>query len=137
MLLDDIREWIARKDGKEIVVAELAIALSKLEARPWSNWKGRGPLTASELAHLIAPYGIEPRKVRVGRRTRMAYAVSQFNDAFSRYLIAPRQRDETLAASLPTRLSAKITTFARDLLSFGRDRSSRRKESRATRRKSK
>lgn len=65
MLLDDIREWIARKDEKEIVVAELAIALNELEARPWSNWKGRGPLTATELAHLTAPYGIEPRKVRV------------------------------------------------------------------------
>lgn len=138
MLLDDIRELIARKDTKQqIVAAELATALSDLEARPWRNWKGRGPLTASEVAHLLEPYGIEPRKVRVGRRTRMAYAVSQFEDAFSRYLITPRQRGETVAASLPTRFTAKIITFARGFLFFGQARSSMPKEGRVARRKPK
>jgi len=93
MLLTDIRDMFAEKHYDRIASADLADHLGTLEHRPWPEWvKGR-PITARQVARLLAPFKIAPSSVRIGTATPKGYMREQFADAFSRYLpIEPQQR---------------------------------------------
>lgn len=84
-LLGDIREVF---DGTDhLPTADLLERLHDLDDAPWSEWYGK-PLTARGLARLLEPYRIGPQQRRMGGAHR-GYFVSDFTDAWQRYLPSP------------------------------------------------
>jgi hypothetical protein len=86
-----------------------------IEGRSWAEWKAGKPLSSNGLARLLKPLKVRPETVRIGDRTPKGYYVSQFEDAFRRYLdqeggLQPQHRnnlDETGASEdFPTATSA-------------------------------
>ena len=86
LLLTDIRAIFAEKNADRLSSAELVTALFVTEGRPWAEWnRGRG-LSANALARLLAPFGIAPATIRTATGTPKGYQLTQFEDAFARYL---------------------------------------------------
>ncbi len=88
LLLADIREVLSKdnpKDGR-ISSANLAEYLAALEERPWPEWLHGKPITARQIAKLLKPFDIKPKNVRIDDKIPKGYELSQFNDAFTRYL---------------------------------------------------
>jgi hypothetical protein len=75
-----------QKGGPRMPSGELAALLGATEGRPWSEWKGGKPITANQLARLLAPFKVVPDSIRVGDKTPKGYYRSHFEDAFIRYL---------------------------------------------------
>ena len=98
VLLADIREYFAEVDSDRITSAEMAESLGKREERPWPEWKHGKPITPRQIARLLKPFGIAPSTMRFGQTTAKGYDVSQFQDAFLRYL-----PDSSVTPSQPNR----------------------------------
>jgi hypothetical protein len=94
-LLADVRT--AFKGREEMLTAELLVALFRFDTSPWAHWWGetrRGEFgetsiepnraAAMKLARTLKPFGVRPRSV--GERRAKGYRISDFEDAFSRYL---------------------------------------------------
>jgi putative DNA primase/helicase len=128
MLLSDIRSSILTENADQIFAGDLAAQLAALEGRPWGDWKGRGPITSNEVATLLAPYDIEPSKVRRGTAVRSGYLAAQFREAFARYL-NPTKQSHPSPTSIVTRLADAVrhigTRVSRGRFSFRRFRSRR------------
>ncbi len=60
--------------------------LSKIEGRPWADWKARNGFTPNQLANLLDRYHIIPGTVRIGDETPRGYYLKDFSEAFDRYL---------------------------------------------------
>ena len=87
MLLSDIRDVLAgRPRVDRIGSADLAAELGAIEGRPWAEWKHGKAITATGLARLLAPFCVSPATRRDGPDTFKGYLVSDFNEAFARYL---------------------------------------------------
>jgi putative DNA primase/helicase len=97
LLLGDIRSVFANKGtevrdmfGADQVIissAKLVKALIALEGRPWAETgKDRKPLTQNKLASMLRPLGIASGKVGPENARLQGYKLSQFEDAFARYL---------------------------------------------------
>jgi hypothetical protein len=87
-LLADIQAVFERKKVTKISTADLleALNLDDTEA-PWATYNRGKPLTPRQLSRMLEPYGIHSKTVRTGRfDTPKGYELSQFADAFSRYL---------------------------------------------------
>lgn len=67
---------------------DLVDALVDMEDRAWPEWRKGKPLTATQLARLLRPFGISPGTRRGGDDTFKGYVRDKFNDAFRRYLPA-------------------------------------------------
>jgi hypothetical protein len=82
-LLRDIRTvW---PDGMEkYETSPLLEKLKALEESPWGEEKNQ--LTARKLARILKPYEIEPRNIQIETRRPKGYHLTDFQDAFSRYL---------------------------------------------------
>jgi hypothetical protein len=88
-LLADIRDVFERKQVEKICTKDLIAALVNDDEKPWATYYRGKPIIPSQLAKLLAPYGIKPKTVRVNGRTPKGYDASQFADAFARYLSDP------------------------------------------------
>jgi hypothetical protein len=85
-LLQDIRAIFEEKEVGELPSGELCDALARIETSPWGEWSHGKPLTPARLARMLSPFGIVPDRMG-GRDSRTrGYRLSQFEDAFSRYL---------------------------------------------------
>ena len=84
-LLEDVRH-IMGGGVDRIFSSDLAVELAALEGRPWTNFEGRGAITPSSVAKMLAPYGIAPKNIRDGQKVLKGYRPKQFEDAFVRYL---------------------------------------------------
>jgi hypothetical protein len=93
-LLADIREVFAERNTDRIKSEDLAAALVAMEGHPWAEHGKTGkPLSANSLARMLADDDILPKTVRFGvgqKDTHKGYMRAQFEDAFARYLAAPR-----------------------------------------------
>jgi len=94
-LLADIRDIFKAKESRREVNADrissasLVSALVEIEDGPWGEYGRSGkPLTQAKLAHLLNQPGlrIEPQVIRMGDKTPRGYLLSQFEDAFARFL---------------------------------------------------
>jgi putative DNA primase/helicase len=88
-LLADIQLVFKNQEGEKISTADLITALVDDEEKPWATYYRGKPIIPSQLAKLLAPYGIKPKTVRVHGRTPKGYDALQFTDAFARYLADP------------------------------------------------
>jgi putative DNA primase/helicase len=85
---DNEHVFLAPKDGPAIFSKGLAAALAAIEGRPWAEFgKAQRPITPNTLAKLLTPIGVKSRgSIRHGTRTDKGYLVSDFGDAFERFL---------------------------------------------------
>lgn len=86
-LLAGIREIFRDRQAFKMASADLAAGLNSLEGHLWSM-RGDGPvgLSAHQVAFLLRPYGITPRTIRLGAGTVKGYHLSDFTEAFQRFL---------------------------------------------------
>jgi putative DNA primase/helicase len=85
-LLSDIRTIFNAIMTDRIPTAALIKALASIEERSWSEWSRGRPITASQLARILRPYGIGPQTVRFGTDLAKGYMLLDFDDAFRRYV---------------------------------------------------
>jgi hypothetical protein len=93
-LLGDIRVVFESNEAERLSSLDLVSGLVEVETSPWGDWKHGKPLNAVGLAHLLRPFGICPRTIRVDGNTPKGYLRDFFLDAWERYL--PR-RDTPVA----------------------------------------
>ena len=86
-LLADIKAVFERKQVTRITTADLlaALILDDTEA-PWATYNRGKPLSPRQLGRLLDPYGINSKTVRFGPLTPKGFELTQFTDAFARYL---------------------------------------------------
>lgn len=75
-----------RKRKLKIFSDELANYLATIEGRPWSEYCRGKPITQRQIAALLKPFGIKPKRMRIGTENKRGYEREQFKDAFIRYL---------------------------------------------------
>jgi hypothetical protein len=91
-LLADIQFiFEAREHGKQywekISTTDLISELQKIEESPWATYNHGYPISPRQIASQLAIYGIKSKTVRIGKfDTPKGYELSQFVDAFARYL---------------------------------------------------
>jgi hypothetical protein len=85
-LLADILAVFTEREVDRLPSGELVEALVAIEGRPWAEWKAGKPLSQNGLARLLKSLKIRPGTKRIGDRTPKGYYLSQFEDAFRRYL---------------------------------------------------
>jgi putative DNA primase/helicase len=87
MLLEDMWRLFTERATDKLPSAEIVASLHKLEERPWSEWgRQEKPMTARQLARLLAPFDIKPKTIRLGTDTPKGYEKEDFTDAWARYL---------------------------------------------------
>lgn len=86
MLLMDIREILKETDSKRIFSRSLMDELCRLSDRPWLEANRGRCITESWLARRLAPFGIKPTTLRIDDERAKGYEVSDFTEAFDRYL---------------------------------------------------
>jgi putative DNA primase/helicase len=86
-LLADIKAVFERNGVTRITTADLleALILDDTEA-PWATYNRGKPLSPRQLGRLLDPYGIHSKTVRFGPLTPKGFELTQFTDAFARYL---------------------------------------------------
>jgi putative DNA primase/helicase len=87
-LLADIHSIFEARGVDRIRSTELVDALADMEDRPWPEWKNAKPLTPTQLAQLLRPFGVVSGARREGGAVFKGYIRAKFDDAFSRYLPA-------------------------------------------------
>ena len=65
-LMNDIRAVFKAKDQDRLSSADLCASLAEMEERPWAEYgRSRRPITPSQVARLLKPFGICPRNIRL------------------------------------------------------------------------
>jgi len=88
-LLADIQKVFEEKELDKIGTKDLTDALVSDEEKPWATYNRGKPITPSQVSKLLTGYGIKSKTVRTGNRTAKGFEISQFDDAFNRYLATP------------------------------------------------
>jgi hypothetical protein len=97
IVLADVRDVFRALRAVRLSSGQIVEELGKMDARPWPEWTNGKPLTARGLARLLKQFGIEPKVMRIGMHTPRGYELTQFTDAFARYL---SQESATSATSV-------------------------------------
>lgn len=86
-LLADIKVLAERDGWEKIKSLTLCTSLAGLEERPWSEWRNGQPITPTQLAWLLRPFGISSRNVRLeDGSTPKGYFREDFTEALGRYV---------------------------------------------------
>jgi putative DNA primase/helicase len=76
--------------SEEVASESMCKRLAEMEGRPWGDWGKSGkPITQTALARRLKEFKIATRNTRFGSLVLKAYHLSDFKDAFERYLTAP------------------------------------------------
>lgn len=94
LLLADIRSIFMETSSVQMFSAEMVDRLGRLEDRPWPEWKAGKPMTATQLARALAPFGVRPGSIRLGQPTAKGYYRDAFAEAWERYLPPPAPKDD-------------------------------------------
>jgi hypothetical protein len=85
-LLIDIREILNDTDSERIFSRSLVEELCRLSDRPWPEANRGRPITEHWLARRLALFGIKPKTTRIDDGRAKGYEISDFAEAFERYL---------------------------------------------------
>jgi putative DNA primase/helicase len=86
-LLADIRDIFIMIGCAQLSSAAICEHLKTMEDRPWPELKNGKPITPTQLATMLRPYGLGPTNIRLdGCRVAKGYRREDFEDAWSRYL---------------------------------------------------
>jgi hypothetical protein len=87
MLLADIRAIFQTRNTDRLSSDQIVADLASLEGRPWPDFRRGFAITKHQLARLLAPFGIDPKTIRLAeKQTAKGYFLASFDDAFARYL---------------------------------------------------
>ncbi len=85
-LLYDIQDIFESHQEERIFSNDLVEALIDKKESPWCDWnRGKG-LTQNGLAKLLKPFSLKSKTMRIGEDRRNGYELSDFTDAFKRYI---------------------------------------------------
>lgn len=85
-LLADIQEIFETKHISKISTADLIEALVSDDEKSWATYNRGKPITPRQLASKLRDYSIYSKNIRIGYETPKGYELTQFQDAFDRYL---------------------------------------------------
>jgi putative DNA primase/helicase len=86
-LLADIREIFTQRNTDRLSGETLVEELGKFEDRPWPEWKHGKAISKPQLSRLLKRFDIVSKTIRTDAiSTIKGYELSQFHDAFSRYI---------------------------------------------------
>ena len=93
LLLADLRQLFRATPSlpdkpRQLPSTAITTALAGMEERSWPEWKGGKPITPPQLARLLAPFGIRPMNIRMGKVVVKGYTEPALTDAWARYLPA-------------------------------------------------
>jgi hypothetical protein len=114
-LLGDIKATFVAKGADRLWSEDIAAAIHAIAGRSWAQWGRTGrPISQNQIARLLKDCNIYPGKIRIGNPSRRGYYLSQFAEAFERYLCVPEQRNNgdemgTSEKPVPVQPSAAIT----------------------------
>lgn len=87
MLLGDIAAVFSANGVDRLPSARLAEELGAVEGRPWQEYgKCQKPISPNQLARLLRRFEVCPRTVRDGKDTWKGYHLTDFHEAFERFL---------------------------------------------------
>src|SRR3569833_296635 len=90
-LLADIQEIFAEKRVIKISTSDLINALCEETEKSWATYNRGKQLSPRQLANKLKDYGIASKTIRFGiYEIAKGFEASQFEDAFSRYLVDPQ-----------------------------------------------
>jgi Protein of unknown function (DUF3631) len=116
-LLADIRDVFDSSRAEKLSSIELLSSLAEIETSPWADWKHGKPLNAVGLAHLLRPFLICPRTIRVDDATPKGYLRDSFLDAWGRYL-SQREPSVTLDPDTTPQHPPQFAIHAENAKSF-------------------
>ena len=76
----------SRPDSEGIFSPELATALPGISEEYREFGKGQKPISATQIARILAPYEIKAARIRIDGQRERGYLWSQFADTWSRYI---------------------------------------------------
>lgn len=89
LLLKDIRGHFVETSANRLCSSDIVGRLTKMEERPWPEWRQGRPMTPPQLARVLAPFGIRPTTIRVpGQPPAKGYYRDAFAETWTRYLPA-------------------------------------------------
>ena len=115
-LLQDMKEIFATRSEDRLPTTAILNDLHALEERPWPEWRNGKPITARQLARLLAPFGIAPTTFRTkSGTTPKGYLKASFSEIWARYLSLSATVQQTPETSqLSQNLSATQLTNVAD-----------------------
>ena len=112
----DIRDIFKECDETELASGELITSLIVMEDRPWPEWKKGDPLTKTQLARLLKPFGVRPGQLWIDadgkKKKKRGYELEWFEEVFARYL--PSETVEPVEPSNDKGLSPVNETVEQD-----------------------
>jgi Protein of unknown function (DUF3631) len=85
-LLRDIRDVFERRQASRLASKLLLELLAQDEESPWAEWNRGRPMTERQLSQRLGAFNIKPKPLRIGGALARGYDVTDFADAFTRYL---------------------------------------------------
>ena len=86
-LLRDIKSVFPKNGNQKVSTIGLIHALCANPEKPWSTFNRGGPITFRQFSDMLDSFGIKSKNVRIGEAVPKGYELSQFEDAFARYVI--------------------------------------------------
>jgi hypothetical protein len=117
LLLEDIRTVFATKNCDRLASEDVVAYLQTLDERPWPEWKGGKPISKAQVAGLLRGFHISPGSIRLADgKTPKGYRLTQFQDAFARYLPSqnatpPQARESAAFGDFQTATSPEGVAF--------------------------
>lgn len=107
-LLADIRQMFSDAGTDKLTSKDLCARLATIEGRPWAEYgRARREISPNQLATLLREFGVASRTIRISDGTARGYELSDFGDAFGRYLSPssaqngfPKRHNDTTRASI-------------------------------------
>jgi hypothetical protein len=85
-LLENISELQVEKATQKMHSQDLTDRLNERVDWRWATYQNGQPLDQTMLAALLAPYGVHTRPVRTNGAVKRGYYLSDFSEAFKRYV---------------------------------------------------
>lgn len=108
-LLADIQEVFETKKVDRIASTALMEALCSDDDKTWATYNRGRPMSPRQFAKRLGEYKIHNKSIRINYEVVKGFEVSQFKDAFSRYLAPPSESVTPLHASVEANHSVTET----------------------------